>query len=311
MQVIPIVDLGELGLDNSTKCEPSEEEWQRVSKEIRDAFTDIGFLYLTNHGIAQDLIDKVFSAAGEFFSLDAATKTRYSRGVQSIQGYTGPDQERLSEVQGVHELRESFDVHTLTGTFPDAEVAGLRPAVEEFLNRCHLVSLSLLTAMALALGLEKYYFLKRHRRIKSDDNASCLRLLYYQALPDHDGDSDSTTTRCGAHTDYGTMTLLFQDQSGGLEVKDRAGSWVSAPPIPGAILVNAGDILQFWTADRFIATEHRVLLSGSRAAPRQSMALFVHPDGDVIVSPIDGSDAYTPVVAKEHTRKRFEDTYTQ
>ncbi|XP_045130714.1 UPF0676 protein C1494.01-like isoform X2 [Portunus trituberculatus] len=249
MPSIPIIDLGELGLP----AQPSEEEWQRVAREIKSAFQDIGFVYLSNHGIPQGEIDEVFGVAEDFFTLEDSTKRRYLRGVQTIQGYTAPNQERLTEVSNIQELRESFDIHTPDGTFPDQELASLRPATRTLFEKCSTLSSRLLTAMAIALGLERSYFVKRHKGLAGLKNSSSMRLLYYPALPADEG-ADEGVTRCGAHTDYGTVTLLFQDTRGGLEVKERGGSWVSALPIPGTILVNAGDILQFWTGDTFRAT---------------------------------------------------------
>ncbi|KAK8397445.1 hypothetical protein O3P69_004888 [Scylla paramamosain] len=285
------IDLGGLGLA-SLPAQPSEEEWQRVGKEIRSAFKDIGFVYLSNHGIPQGVIDEVFDVAGE-----------------TSKGYTAPNQERLTEAKGVQELRESFDIHTPDGAFPDQELATLRPAARTLFEKCSVLTFRILTAMAIALGLERSYFVKRHEGLAGTKNSSCMRLLYYPALPDGEGADEGEVTRCGAHTDYGTVTLLFQDAAGGLEVKERGGAWVSALPIPGTILVNAGDILQFWTGDVFRATEHRVLLTESRSKARQSVVFFVHPDGDVVIEPLDGSGRYMPVEAKQHAIKRFSETY--
>jgi len=117
--------------------------------------------------------------------------------------------------------------------------------------------------------------------------------------------------RLGAHSDYGTITLLFQDDIGGLEVLS-GNEWIAATPIADTILINLGDLLQFWTSDRYKATKHRVRVPEEeirQRTQRRSMVFFVHPDNDVVVSPLDGSSKYPPVTALAHLEYRFSQTY--
>ena len=120
-------------------------------------------------------------------------------------------------------------------------------------------------------------------------------------------------TSCGEHSDYGTITLLFQDQLGGLEVKDVDGNWVSAEPIPGTILVNVGDLLESLSGGKFPATRHRVTIPEvefRRRNLRQSLPFFVHPDDAVVCEPLDGADPrYPAVTARQHLENRFKATY--
>ncbi|KAG0726517.1 UPF0676 protein C1494.01 [Chionoecetes opilio] len=217
----------------------------------------------------------------------------------------------LSEVRGVSELRESYDVHTPDGAFPDHEIASLRPTVRTIFEKCKSLTYRILTAMAIALGLDRSYFCKRHQQLASADNSSCMRLLYYPAsptprTPPRAPPPAAAPIRITALLPCYSKTLVVAWRC----VKERGGAWVSAQPIPGTILVNAGDILQFWTADHFRATEHRVLLSGARNTARQSVVFFVHPDGEVVVAPVDGSGRYAARTAQEHTTKRFSETYS-
>ncbi|KAG7175009.1 2-oxoglutarate-Fe(II) type oxidoreductase ppzD-like [Homarus americanus] len=304
---IPVVDLGELGVGGPE--DPSDEVLQRLGEELVQAFSSIGFVYLSNHGIPAHKVEEINSCSEKFFMLESSTKLKYKRGVADIQGYTEPGQEKLTTKDDVRELRESYDVRLVDGVFPDKEVGSLRPAVRDLVTSCKLLSLRVLTALAVGLGLERSFFVSTHQEMCSNSNATCLRLLYYPPVPPT---FSVGATRCGAHTDYGTITLLFQDNIGGLEVRDREGAWVSADPVPGTILVNVGDILQFWTSDKLRATEHRVLIPKEemhQKSARRSVVFFVHPDDPVLIKALDGSSTYNPITAKDHTEKRFEETY--
>ncbi|XP_042225488.1 2-oxoglutarate-Fe(II) type oxidoreductase ppzD-like [Homarus americanus] len=304
---IPLVDLGQLGLMHDE--EPSQEEWQRVARQLHDAFTDIGFVYLTNHGVSDDQMDHLFKSSATFFNLDEETKIRYQRDPEKQQGYVAVDRETLDKSKNSHELREAYDLKSIDGLFPDAEVPSLRPAVTSFLKSCTTLNNRLLIALAHSLGLERNFFISTHKDICSDNNMSCLRLLHYPRVPDTVPEG---AIRCGAHTDYGTITLLFQDNMGGLQVRERGGSWVEAVPVPGTILVNVGDLLQFWTADKFLATEHRVLIPTEEVrlkASRHSIVFFIHPDDPVLIKPLDNSSSYQPITARDHVLKKFRHTY--
>ncbi|KAK8753577.1 hypothetical protein OTU49_000400 [Cherax quadricarinatus] len=304
---IPVVDLGEIGVGGPE--DPSEEDWRSVGEKLVKAFSEIGFVYLSNHGVPSNMVDEVNTQSGKFFELDETTKLRYKRGKTEVQGYTTPGQERLITEGDVRELRESYDVQHMDGMFPDEEVSGLRPSVKVLIEACKKLASRLLTAIAIGLDLDRSFFVSTHNQMCSDNNSSCLRLLYYPSVPTNVCEG---ATRCGAHTDYGTITLLFQDNLGGLEVRDREGTWMNANPILDTVLVNVGDLLQYWTADKLRATEHRVLIPKEemlKKIPRRSVVFFVHPDNPVLVKPIDGSTSYDPVTVKMHIDKRFEDTY--
>merc|ERR1711892_1594899 len=168
----------------------------------------------------------------------------------------------------------------------------------------------LLKCVSLTLGRPENFFTNLHSRVFGENNASALRSLYYPAIQ---GFPPEGLVRCSEHSDYGTFTLLFQDEYPGLEVKLTSGGWVSADPFPGTILVNIGDLLEMWTGGRYPATRHRVIIPEEeikKSAPRQSIVFFVHPDNQVVVKPVDDSaDDYLAVVALDHVQKRFSETY--
>ena len=125
-------------------------------------------------------------------------------------------------------------------------------------------------------------------------------------------------TRCGKHTDYGGLTLLFQDSLGGLEVQTLDG-WTQATPIEGSIVVNIGDLLQFWSAGKYRATPHRVIVDSTTSqSSRYSVAMFIHPNHDTLIKPLgnlttnceQNEEINTWVnTAKDHINKRFVETY--
>ncbi|XP_064122181.1 uncharacterized protein LOC135226496 [Macrobrachium nipponense] len=304
---IPVVDMGKLGLGSGDS--PGEQERQTVANEIAEAFRNVGFVYLKNHGIPKQVIEEIFTSSKEFFSLDQEVKAQYNRGVTDIQGYTEVNRERLTTGRDAKELRESYDIRGVDGMFPE-EVPFLKSSASRIIQYCVDLSRRLLSLMEIALGLDRNYFGSLHQRMFGENNATCLRLLHYPPLSGKD--YKEGLIRCGQHTDYGTFTLLFQDSMGGLEVLNRAGKWLHADPIPDAILVNIGDLMQFWTNDEFVATEHRVLVPKEeirQRCARQSVVCFVHPDDEVLIKPLNNSSMYTPVTSKEHTDRRFHETY--
>ncbi|XP_076068509.1 uncharacterized protein LOC143040960 [Oratosquilla oratoria] len=302
---IPIVDLGDLKLGGPKT--PREEEWQRVACQLTKAFEDIGFVYLRDHGLPQETIDQTQEKAAKFFALPEDTKSLFKRG-GSNHGYVATDRERL-DPRNKHEIRESFNFMELQGPCPDKEVPGFRASVTSFVESCLELSCNLLRAMALGLGLDREFFVRTHSEAFRGENCTTLRLLHYPPIPSHVTEG---TLRCGAHADYGSITLLFQDHMGGLQVKNREGVWEDATPIPGTILINAGELLQYWTSERFVGTVHRVVIPKEEVkqkTSRRSMAFFMHPDDHVIVAPLNGSSDIEPISARQFLDRRFQETY--
>ena len=153
-----------------------------------------------------------------------------------------------------------------------------------------------------------------HKLIGKKGNPTALQSLYYPALP---ADSKFTAgeLRCGEHTDYGTITFLFQDDVGGLDFKSPGLGYIPATPLPGTVLVNIGSLLQRWTSESLIATEHRVLILEEeirRRIARQSVAFFAttNADDDYVVNGLDNSEKYKPIKTIDYLNYRFESAYT-
>jgi len=309
---IPIVDLLSLGLGTE---EPTEQDMKEVGKELVDAFSDIGFVYIKDHGIPDETVASVNDQSEDFFEMSDSVKKEYTRGVTDIQGYTGLAQEKLS-TNGRKELRESFDVNDKEGAFPDDLLPQFRSSVIELVDKLMDLTRRMLTALEHGMDLPKGHLVDCHDGMFKGANATTMRILYYppiqaQANPKEGGEEGET--RCAAHTDYGTLTILHQDTTGGLEVKDCCGDWVEAQPMEGALLVNVGDLLQKWTRGRLQATVHRVQItkeSLQSSKARRSIAFFVHPDNSTLISALDGSSPpSSPLSAKQHVDSRFRETY--
>ena len=170
-----------------------------------------------------------------------------------------------------------------------------RDACTAFYSACRRTAAEVMRAFALALDVPADFFDSRHT-----GRTQTLRLLHYPPSRAR----RANQLGAGAHTDYGTLTLLFQDDSGGLEVRDTGGRWVAATPMAGTVVVNTGDLLARWTNDRYRSTPHRVQVRPAAAARgRQSIAFFSDPDPDVLVETIescrdpDGGSRYEPITA--------------
>jgi isopenicillin N synthase-like dioxygenase len=164
---------------------------------------------------------------------------------------------------------------------------------------------TLLRAMTLALDIDRDFFDSRFH-----EPISVLRMIHYP--PRHTA-SSADQQGAGAHTDYGCITLLYQDDAGGLQVRHRDGQWIDAPPIAGSFVVNIGDMLARWSNDRYTSTPHRVI--SPLGVDRYSMPFFAEPHPDTEISCLPNcSDAANPpkypsVTSAEYLLSRFADTY--
>jgi isopenicillin N synthase-like dioxygenase len=160
---------------------------------------------------------------------------------------------------------------------------------------------------ALALDLKEDFFTRR-----MEHPTAILRLLRYPPNPQAAA-MQKTQPGCGAHSDYGYLTILAQDSVGGLQVQNRAGKWIDAKPVPGAYVCNIGDMMAQWTNDRFAATQHRVVSSPDRE--RYSIPFFFHPDFDTEVACLPSCQSaenpprYAPTTTGAHIVRRLQEAY--
>ncbi|XP_035593752.1 uncharacterized protein si:dkey-10o6.2 [Oncorhynchus keta] len=307
---IPVVDFGAYKLGEN---EVSGEQLEILSRQLKTAFTEVGFVYLKNTGIVQQDVDEVINISKKFFLQPDEMKQSFSRKSFSNNpnhGWVSLETESLNPKRP-GDLKEAFNTASLHPDikWPSWEGGnGFFEVQSSFFLRCKDLCLRVLRVMAHSLGLEAEVFLSAHRHIGTDKNSSTLRSLYYPSVR-----SDRVKEgqlRCGEHSDYGSITLVFQSQEGGLQVRTRSGEFISAPSIPGTVLINIADLMQRWTSDVFLSAVHRVLLPpAGDLSTRQSLAFFVQPDDEALITCFDGSDKYPPVKSGAYLMERFNDSY--
>jgi isopenicillin N synthase-like dioxygenase len=277
LAAIPVIDIG-------PSFSPALRERQAVAQEVHAACRDAGFFYVRNHGLPARLVDDMFAVSREFFARPMDEKMQCSvKNSPAYRGYEWPGIQTL-DPDSPPDLKEDFlfgidrgPEHPLVRAGTPRHGMNVWPAGGETFRRCSeayfdavlQLSRHLMRIIALSLSLHERSFDGYFR----DPDVS-LRMLHYAPHPD---DAEYNQLGCGAHTDWGAITVLAQDDSGGLEVQTAAGDWIFAEPIPGTFVVNIGDLLARWTNDLYRSTPHRVLNNRSGRS-RYSAALFFDPD---------------------------------
>jgi isopenicillin N synthase-like dioxygenase len=311
---IPVIDVSGLA-----SADPAVR--RATAAELGRACEDVGFLSVVGHGIPPEVVDGAFAAAHRFFALPLERKAfaTLTEGVLN-RGYDGLASQQLDPTAAAADLKEVWDVgldlpwdHPLVvaGTpmhgpnpWPD-DLPWFRPPVEAFYDAARALTERLLAGMALALGLDEAAFAPFHRV-----PIATMRLLHYPARPVGAPDGQ---LGAGAHTDWGAVTVLTQDEVGGLQVLDRDGrAWVDVPPVAGAFVVNIGDLMARWTNDRFRSTVHRVVPPEGR--DRYSVVFFMdldhHAQIEVLPTcvPPGEQPRYVPTTAGEHLLAKFRES---
>jgi isopenicillin N synthase-like dioxygenase len=308
--MLDVVDLTGLGAGHPAAV-------RRVAAELGRACRDVGFFYIRNHGVPDALISGIFDCSQAFFAAPAALKddlaisrSRHNR------GYVGVATESLNLAQA--DLKEAFNIGLdLPASDPEV-MAGkpfrgvnLWPAMPHFretalsyFNALWRLGLDLHLAIATDLGLPPSFFAG-----KFDRPMATLRLLHY---PPRDA-SEGQISGAGEHTDYGSLTILLNDNTGGLEVRRRDGTWITAPPIPGAFVCNIGDCLMRWSNDTYVSTPHRVTSPPGR--DRYSVAFFFDPNPDALIECLPGccgpgqQPKYAAIATADYLTQRLVATY--
>ncbi|XP_033299659.1 2-oxoglutarate-dependent dioxygenase htyE isoform X3 [Bombus bifarius] len=246
------------------------------------------------------IMKAAYRAFDAFCELPEEVRTKYERN-ESNYGYVKPGPSKYTDEK---EARHVFNVTGREGPLPDEEVPGFKSAVDELARDFKQLSAMLLTALAVGLEQSPDFLLSKHSRMLGPGNESTLRLLYYPPL----GAPAPGLARCSAHCDYGTFTLLAQDCEGGLEIQTPYGErWGRVGHLPGAILVNTGDILANWTNNQLPALRHRVVVPEHCGRGRHSIAFFVHPDTNTLIEPLDTKIAQAnqePALCRLQKKKR-------
>jgi isopenicillin N synthase-like dioxygenase len=307
---IPLVDMAPIGQGPAGLAE--------VAAQVQRAAIEVGFFYVKNHGVPPAAIDAAFAVSRRFFALPAAAKNAIAVNARH-RGYIGVGEAKMYGNKKP-DLKESF-VYGLELPESDPDVRAGNPLMGPNLWPAELPEMArvmngyfaeidrcgrrLLGAFAAALDLPAAYFTGRYTKPIARGS-----LVYYPPQPP---DLGAEQFGVGAHTDYGCITFVAQDAVGGLQARNRSGEWVTAPPAPGTLVVNIGDLMARWTNDRFSSTPHRVVNASGRA--RYSMAVFYDPDFDARIEAIPscvapGEEARYPVTTcGEHILGRFGEAF--
>jgi isopenicillin N synthase-like dioxygenase len=285
-----------------------------------------GFFYVVDHGVPADRIAQQFACARQFFDLPLATKQALSfKQSRALRGYESMGEQTL-DAAARPDLKESFycgleyaDDHPYVrrglqsygrNQWPadgPHGVPGMAAQSTAYIVAVQALCVRLMQLMAVSLGLPESYFDHTHA-----NPMITLRLVRYPPHPPH---ADEHTFGAGAHTDWGAITALAQDDHGGLEVRMPDGRWVAAPPVPGALVINLGDMIPRWTNDHYRSNPHRVRNLHSGGAPRYSIPFFYSPDHDAPVVPVatcvspERPARYAPCSAGEHLSEMYRKTY--
>ena len=302
---VPVIDFaGMLTGDPGAKAE--------VAAKLRNACSNVGFFYIKNHGVPLALIERTFAEAERFFRIPPEDKmASHVKKSSQLVGYVGMGEENADPAVGKGDVHEGYDfipedVETpfgfMEGDFRKAgnqwpaNLPGFREVMTEYSIAVRLLARGLFAAFALGLDLPEDYFLPM-----SDKPMALTRMMYY---PSQSGPLDLANMGVGAHTDHECFTILAQDSVPGLQVRNRRGQWIEAPPIQGAFVVNIGDLMARWTNGAFASTFHRVFNATGRE--RYSIPTFVGPNADTVVRVLpscageENPPKYEPVVAGEY-----------
>lgn len=258
--------------------------------EIRAACEHDGFFYVVGHGVDPALTARLEELSREFFAkpLEEKLAIRMELGGRAWRGYFPAGAEltsgRPDQKEGIYFGAELDERHpqVVAGTplhgpnlFPDG-IPGFRETVLDYMDAMTSLGHRIMEAMARSLGLDGAYFSRLYTR----DPLVLFRIFNYPALSETKADEWSV----GEHTDYGLLTILLQDDCGGLQVKSPTG-WIDAPPIEGSFVCNIGDMLDRMTGGWYRSTPHRVRNASGR--DRLSFPFFFDPNWDADVHPIE------------------------
>lgn len=311
-----MVDVGPLLRDDA----PGE---RATAAELRATFETYGFAYIAGHGVSPTLIDRVFAASHEFHALPVEAKLRIKMN-EAHRGYMPFSTSTIvtssvAKVTRPNQSESFMMMHELAPDDPDllarkplqgpnqwpAELPGFKPAVLAYNDALERLARRLMRALALGFDLPAGWFDPHFRQ-----PTTFLRMLHYPPLPAH---AEADLYSSAPHTDYGFITILAQDQTGGLEVRARDGAWIAAPPIADTFVVNVADILMRWSNDILLSTPHRVRNVAGR--DRYSVPFFFDPSMDCVVEALPGTvhagetPRWPPVRYGDYLMERLDKNY--
>ncbi len=321
MEQIPAIDIA--------RFDSAPEATRRaLGKAVAQACETIGFFSVAGHRVAPSLIDDVRAVALDFFDLPVAEKQRcLPLPGTLLRGYTAPETNTLSrsrQIETPPDMRELVSAGSpdMTGDeypqYPGARMfytpniwperpPQLKPIFTAYVRAMEDLSRDLMRLFALGLDLPELFF-----DDKIDHHFGVFHALHYGArqTPPLPGQ-----LRAGAHSDFGSLTILYPPDGGdGLQVQSASQQWIAVDPAPGTFVINIGDLMQRWTNDRWTSTLHRVLNPSETTGWRErrlSLGFFCHPNYDASVSCLPGCVApgerpkYDDILAGDYMRQKI------
>jgi len=301
----------------------SNEEKNKIASKIDKHLCHTGFLIVTNHGIKENIINNISLILNSFFQKEQSFKNKSMSQTKGYPyGYFMSGSEALAKSKGVStppDLKESFnggpfklpkgkiskeakDFCYLPTIWP--EIKNFRVFWEDYYSEMECLSQRIMSVFAIALNLPSNYFEKF-----INYPISALRALNYppikkELLPNQQ--------RAGAHTDYGSLTILRPiDKIDGLQIQDAKNRWIDVPNIKNSFIINIGDLMALWTNDRWTSTLHRVIPK-DRKNPRKTLVFFHQPNWDARItclsSCIGKGKKYSEVLSGPYLLKKFRST---
>lgn len=301
----------------------------RLARKIDEICRDVGFFCLTGHGVDAARFEEIYAVSKAFFRLGLAEKRRVGQPAPDIvRGYLGLGAAALGYTTGAEtppDWKESFSAgpvdidpsdayyrgplvrgHFVENRWPERP-EGFGPIWTHYYRRMSVLAADLMRLFACALNLPDGFFAD-----KIDRPIAILGAMYY---PDQDRPPEEGQLRAGAHTDFGTLTILRPDDApGGLQVWAKSGEWLPVQPPGGAFVVNIGDLMARWTNDRWVSTLHRVVNpppGSTGESERLSIGFFHKANYDTLVDCLPSCRSpqnppkYEPILAGEHFYRQF------
>jgi isopenicillin N synthase-like dioxygenase len=300
---------------------------ERLGAEVDGICRSTGFLAISGHGVPRATITAAWDAARAFFDLPPEEKEKARAPYAGYPyGYLGPGVEALAKSKGQEtppDLKESFNGGPLSvppglddpealafcyaPTIWPVAPAGFRPAWEAYYRAMEELAARIMRVFAVALKLPEDFFAEM-----IDRPVSALRALDY---PRASAPPKPGQLRAGAHTDYGSLTILLpQAGSRGLQIRTPDGGWSEVPPVPDAFVINIGDLMALWTNGRWVSTLHRVVNGDGNAERRQSFAFFHQPNWSAEIRCLASClvpgerPRYAPVLSGPYLMSKFKST---
>ncbi|XP_078177701.1 protein LATERAL BRANCHING OXIDOREDUCTASE 1-like [Carex rostrata] len=274
---IPLIDLSPIFSDGAGTIVPVT-----LVQQVETASRDWGFFQVINHGIPPELLKAAETAEREFFALSEEEKKKVRRDEENPLGYYESE-----HTKNVRDWKEVFDLvlHEpsevdvrgleLKNKWPQVP-PGFRETFEEYGKSVEKLAYRLLELIALSLNLPE-----KRLNVFFEEQTTFIRLNHYPPCPYPD-----LALGVGRHKDAGGLTVLYQDSTGGLDVKRKSdGNWVRVKPIPNSFIINVGDIIQVWSNDKYESAEHRVSVNSAR--DRFSIPFFFNPASHTNVKPLE------------------------